>query len=159
VGPYGRLLRRIGGMKWFSWLSVNALVPVDRYLYRATNGRLSLMHVGGESALPTLLLTTTGRKSGQPRTTPVLYLKDAGRLVIVASNFGQERHPQWSENLLADPEADVQVHAERRHVSARLADEAELRSLWPALLEIYPGWEAYRGRTDRSFRAFYLDAA
>jgi deazaflavin-dependent oxidoreductase (nitroreductase family) len=154
---YRGLFIRLGKARWFSWLSINLLVPIDRFLYRRSGGRLSLLHFGRERALPTLLLTTTGRKSGQPRTTPVLYLEDGQRLVVVGSNFGEQRHPQWSENLLVDPSASVQVRAEHKRVTARLAKDDEKAVLWPSLLELYPAWDAYTGRTDRSLRAFFLE--
>lgn len=150
---------RLGRMKWFSWLSIKLLVPIDRFLFRRSDGRFSLLHVGrqGAVALPTLLLTTTGRKTGKRRSTAVLYLEDQGRMVVVGSNFGQPQHPGWSANLMSKPDAEVVVHGEHKRVSARLATEEEKSALWPRLLEIYPTWEAYTERTDRSFRAFYLD--
>ena len=158
VRLYRRLFIELGRYQWFSWLSINVLVPIDRWLYRRTGGRSSLLHFGGRaSALPTLLLTTTGRKSGEPRTTTVLYLQHGEGLVVVGSNFGQPSHPAWSANLLAHPEATVLLHGNRKSVKARLASEDEKTALWPRLLEIYPTWQAYTTRTDRSFRAFFLE--
>lgn len=156
---YHDLLVALGRRRWFSWLSAEVLAPIDGFLYRRSGGRLSLGHFGArrEGALPTLLLTTTGRRSGQPRTTPVVYLEDGERIAVVASNFGRDRHPAWSANLLADPDAEVQVRTRRWRVRARLASEEEKAALWPRLLEIYPTWEDYRRRTDRSFRAFFLE--
>jgi deazaflavin-dependent oxidoreductase (nitroreductase family) len=154
---YRELFIRLGKTRWFSSLSIKLLVPIDRFLYRRSCGRFSLLHFGHERALPTLLLTTTGRKSGQPRTTPVLYLEDGQRLVVVGSNFGEQRHPQWSENLLVEPTASVQVRGQRRRVTARLANDEQKALLWPSLLELYPAWDAYTGRTDRSLRAFFLE--
>jgi F420H(2)-dependent quinone reductase len=103
VRAYGRLLSWLGRFGWFSRLTWTVVVPVDRFLYDRSGGRLSLTHVGARrrGALETLLLTTTGRRSGRQRTTPVLYLRDGERLVVVASNFGREHHPAWSSNLLA----------------------------------------------------------
>lgn len=152
---------RLGRMRWFSWLSIKLLVPIDRLVFRRTDGKFSLLHLGshGPAALPTLLLITTGRKTGQRRSTAVLYLEDQGRLVVVGSNFGQPRHPGWSANLMSNPDAEVIVHGEHRRVKAQLATEADKAALWPRLLEIYPTWEAYTARTDRSFRAFYLQPA
>jgi F420H(2)-dependent quinone reductase len=148
----------LGRTRWFSWISANVLTPIDRFAYRRSGGRVSLAHVGGSDAvLPTLLLTTTGRRTGQPRTTPVLYVRDGERLVVVASNFGRERHPAWSGNLLADPDATVQIRRRRERVRARRATDEELAALWPRLLEVYPTWEAYTERTDRDFRAFFLE--
>jgi deazaflavin-dependent oxidoreductase (nitroreductase family) len=152
-------MRRLGARRWFSRFSAVVIAPVDRFVYQRSGGRLSTMHVGqrGRAALPTLLLTTTGRKTGQARTAAVAYLEDGERLVLVASNFGQERHPAWSANLLAEPRATVQIRTERRDVVARLAREDEQAALWPRLLEIYPGWTQYREWTDRPFRMFVLE--
>ena len=157
--PYRRLLLWVGKTPWLTWYSSGVLVPIDRFLYQRSNGRLSLGHVGTrrEGAVQSLLLTTTGRRSGQPRPTPVLYLEDGDRLVVVASNFGKESHPAWSANLLAAPDCSVQIRDRRMDVRARLATEEEKERLWPRLLELYPAWEAYRERTDRDFRAFFLE--
>jgi F420H(2)-dependent quinone reductase len=82
---YRDLFIRLGPARWFSWLSIHILVPIDRFCYRRSGGRFSLLHLGrrSEPALQTLLLTTRGRQSGLPRTTPVLYLQDGERLVVV----------------------------------------------------------------------------
>jgi deazaflavin-dependent oxidoreductase (nitroreductase family) len=157
VGLYRKLLLFLGRARWATWAASTVFPPIDRFLYRISGGRMSLSHVGRRQALQTLLLTTTGRKSGQPRTTPVLYLEEGDALVVVASNYGKERHPAWSGNLMANPEASVQVNDSRRNVRARRADEAEKKRLWPRLLEIYPAWDDYTQRTERSFRAFFLE--
>jgi deazaflavin-dependent oxidoreductase (nitroreductase family) len=158
VRRYRQALLALGRTRWFTWISANVLTPIDRFAYRRSGGRVSLAHLGGgEAVLPTLLLTTTGRRSGQPRTTPVLYVRDGERLVVVASNFGREHHPAWSANLLANPEATVQVRKRRERVRARRASDEELARLWPRLLEVYPTWADYTKRTDRDFRAFFLD--
>lgn len=160
MNPYRDAFIRLGRRRWFSALTIKLLVPVDRFLYRRTNGRVSLLHLGRRGvAFPSLLLTTTGRKTGQPRCTALLYIDEPQGLVVVGSNFGQERHPAWSANLLANPQAEVIVRGERRPVMARLATEDEKARLWPKLLAIYPTWEDYTTRTDRSFRAFYLQPA
>lgn len=85
-------------------------------LYRATRGRL----FGRVGRAPVLLLTTTGRRSGRSRTAPVLYLADGERLVVIGSNAGNERAPAWALNLLANPDATVQVGGQRRPVRARV---------------------------------------
>ena len=155
---YRALFIRLGRTAWFTWLSINVVVPIDRFVYRRSGGRFSALHFGrGRAVLPTLLLTTTGRKSGTPRTTPVVYLEEDGRIFVMASNFGQERHPAWSANLLANPEASVQIGTRRMDVRARVATDDEKARFWPRQLALYPTWEAYRHRTDREFRAFVLE--
>ncbi len=158
---YRDALVRLGAQKWFSEFTAVVLVPIDRTVYKATGGRLSMVHAGRSEALPSLLLTTKGRRSGQPRTTPVLFIRDDadGSLFVIASNFGREHHPAWSGNLLADPHASVQIHDEHHDVTARPASEADIERLWPKLLEVYPSWTNYRERTDRTFRGFFLDTA
>jgi deazaflavin-dependent oxidoreductase (nitroreductase family) len=156
--PYRRFLLWLGKAHWLTWLNSGVLVPIDRFLYQRTNGRVSLVHVGRRrAALQTLVLTTTGRVSGRPRRTPVLYLEAGDGLVVVASNFGKEKHPAWSANLLASPEASVQIRDRRMEVRARLASDEEKAQLWPRLLELYPPWQDYTEHTDRRFRAFYLE--
>lgn len=154
---YRRLLVAIASTKALTWLAASVYAPIDGWLYRRSGGRYSLSHIGRRPALQTLLLTTTGRKSGEPRSTPVLFLEDDGKLVVVGSNFGKDKHPAWTGNLLANPDCTAQVHDTKRQLRARLADEEEKQRLWPRLLEIYPPWQEYTGRTDRSFRAFVLE--
>jgi len=89
----------------------------------------------------------------------VLYLEDDGHLVIVASNWGNERHPAWSENLLANPTAEVRLRGDTRRLQARLLEGDEKQRLWPRLLEIWPAWSSYQARTDRDFRMFLLTEA
>jgi len=158
MGAYRSTLLWLGEKPWFKGRPAAVTTAIDKALYRVSAGRLSLMHVGSGGALPTLLLTSTGAKSGLARTTPVVYLEEGdGALLIVASNFGRETHPAWSANLLAHPDATVDVRGARRAVQARRLSEEELAQRWDRLLEIYPGWSAYRERTDRSFRAFLLE--
>jgi len=158
MGAYRSTLLWLGEKPWFKGRPAAVTTAIDKALYRASAGRLSLMHAGSNGALPTLLLTSTGAKSGLSRTTPVVYLEEAdGSMLIVASNFGRETHPAWSANLIADPDAIVDVHGVHRAVRARRLTEEELGERWERLLEIYPGWSAYRERTDRSFRAFLLE--
>ena len=138
--------------KWGRRLSVVFFTPLDRLVYRLTKGRRGL-----SPPKTVLLLTTTGRKTGQPRQVPVLYLRDGDRMWVMASNYGQPRHPAWSSNLLAHPDAAVQVAGDERPVRARLASPEEKKELWPRLLELYPAWKAYAEWTDRDFRLFCLE--
>lgn len=154
---YRRLLLAVANVKPLTWFAASVYAPIDGWIYRRSNGRFSLSHLGRRPALQTLLLTTTGRKSGQPRSTPVLYMEDGDGLVVVGSNFGKDKHPAWTSNLLANPDATAQVHETTKPVRARLASEEEKQRLWPRLLEVYPPWQAYTGRTDRTFRAFFLE--
>lgn len=122
-------------------------------LYRLTRGR-----VGGRvGKAPVLLLTTTGRKSGQQRTAPVVYLKDGERLVVIGSNAGNARPPAWALNLVAHPDAEVEVGPERRTVRARVAEGEERDELWRRMNEQYAGFDDYRAKTTRDIRLFVLE--
>ena len=158
MGLYSRVM--LGTTKRAEAVPVmhNVLVPLDRHLFRLSRGRVSLAHIGtgNHQVMQNLLLTTTGRKSGKPRHSPVLYLPHDGGYVVVGSRYGTDAHPLWTGNLLADPHASVLVEGRERAVVARRLGADELQALWPALVELYPAWEDYRERTDREFRAFHL---
>lgn len=115
-------------------------------LYRRTGGRLGGKFPGGA---PICLLTTTGRKSGEPRTMPLLYLADGDDVVLVASKGGFSGHPQWYLNLVADPGVVVEVGRSRREMTARVADADEKAALWPRLVAMYAAYDEYQARTDR----------
>lgn len=136
----------------------NVLVPLDRFVYRATKGRASLAHfgTGRTQVMQNLLLRTVGRKSGKRRDNPVLFLDHDGGYVVVGSRYGTDTHPGWTYNLAADPDATVIVRGREERVTARRLSEQELTDLWPALVRLYPAWQDYRERTDREFRAFLL---
>ena len=138
--------------KWGRWISKNLFTPLDKLIYRITRGRRGLSPAGA-----VLLLTTTGAKTGQPRQVPILYLRDGERFWVVASNYGQAKHPAWSGNLLANPEATVTIGEFSASVRARLGNDAERAAKWPELLELYPAWRSYTEWTDRNFRLFCLE--
>jgi F420H(2)-dependent quinone reductase len=122
-------------------------------LYRASKGRL----FGQIAGTPVLLLTTVGRRSGQPRTVPVVYLPDGERMIVIGSNAGHERAPAWALNLEANPLADVQTGGDRRKVQARIAEGEERAELWRKMNEQYSGFDDYSARTTRDIRLFVLD--
>jgi deazaflavin-dependent oxidoreductase (nitroreductase family) len=124
-------------------------VPV----YRATRGRL----FGRIGRAPVLLLTTTGRRSGMPRTAPVLYLADGERFVVIGSNAGNERTPAWALNLQADPNVEVQVGSRRQKMRARVTEGEGRRELWGRMNDQYGGFDDYRARTARDIPLFVLD--
>ena len=126
-------------------------VPV----YRLTRGRL----MGRVGKAPVLLLTTTGRKSGQRRTAPVLYMRDGERVVVIGSNAGNPRPPAWALNLKVNPDADVEIGGDRRRVRARVAEGDERAELWRRMTEEFEGFAAYRERTDRDIAVFVLEPA
>jgi deazaflavin-dependent oxidoreductase (nitroreductase family) len=124
-------------------------VPV----YRLSGGR-----IGGKVGNgPVLLLTTTGRKSGQQRTAPVLYLADGERFVVINTNAGNEKTPAWSLNLRANPEAEVEIGRRRVPIRARLAEGEERADLWRRHMEQYEGWDFYESQLDREVGVFVLE--
>jgi F420H(2)-dependent quinone reductase len=122
-------------------------------LYRLTRGRL----MGSVGRAPVLLLTTTGRRSGQARTAPVVYLADGERLIVIGSNAGNANAPAWALNLRAHPDAEVDIRGRQRAVRARVAEGEERGQLWSAMNEQYAGFEDYRQRTSREIAVFVLD--
>lgn len=116
-------------------------------LYRASGGRIG-GHLG-KSAAPVLLLTTTGRKTGKRRTTPLLYVMDADRYIIVASVGGAPKHPAWYLNLRSNPEATIQIRNRTLAVTAATAGPEERSRLWAAVTQMYAGYDNYQAKTSR----------
>lgn len=113
--------------------------------YRETGGEVGYLWNG----VPTLLLTTTGRRSGQPRTSAMIFGRDGGDYLVVASMGGAPRHPQWYRNLEAAPQAEIQVRAEHLRVTARTASDDERPRLWGIVTGIWPNYDVYQTRTER----------
>ena len=121
--------------------------------YRETGGEVGYLWNG----VPTLLLTTTGRRSGLPRIRALIFGQDGEDYLVVASMGGAPRHPQWYLNLVAIPEAEIQVRAERLPVTARTArSPGERARLWKIMAGIWPNYDAYQGRTDREIPVVVL---
>lgn len=155
--PVRTVIQRLGREKWFATAFKGIAPPVDRILLKATKGHVAMLSATG---LPTLLLTTTGCKSGEPRTSPLLYAARDGSYIVAGSNWGQANHPAWSGNLLAEPAATVQIKGRTSHVRARLIEGEERDELWNSvLLETWPGYEIYAARSGRVIRIFALEPA
>lgn len=129
-------------------------------VFRATNGRLgSAWRIGAgfRQPVPTLLLEHKGRKSGRVYTTPLLYLRDGEDLVIVGSQGGMPKHPQWYHNLVATPDAVVHLKGRRDlPVRARVASGQERAALWPRLVELYADFAKYQAWTEREIPVVIL---
>ncbi len=145
--PYSATEEKVGNVvvKWMSRLNT--------WLFRLSGGRLGNKFLYGA---PVLLLVTKGRKSGAPRTAPLLYLQDGNRYVIVASKGGMSQHPLWYRNLQADPNVEIEIGGERLPMHAQTASAAEKKKLWPRLVEMYPPYESYQARTDRKIPVVIL---
>jgi deazaflavin-dependent oxidoreductase (nitroreductase family) len=113
--------------------------------YRETDGEVGYIWNG----VPILLLTTTGRKSGQPRTNPLIHGRDGDDYLVVASMGGAPTHPSWYLNLQANPGAEIQVKADHIQVRARTASEDEKPRLWGIMSDLWPNYDTYQTRTDR----------
>ena len=133
-----------------TWLKIQS--KVHQFLYRISGGK-----IGSYFGAPTLLLTTTGRKSGKQRTTPLYYVDDNNRWAVVASNAGSENHPAWYLNLQKTPSAKVQISEKQYDVNARVANEDERDRLWTQFLEIFAGYETYQEQTNREMPIILLE--
>lgn len=114
-------------------------------VYRRTNGRVGAKLLW----FPAALITTTGRKSGRPRTTPTLYLDDGDRVILPASFGGRDSDPAWYLNLESNPEVHVQIRSRHLDLRARDATEDERKRYWPRLIRMYPPYRGYRQAADR----------
>lgn len=134
------------GLRWMGKLNV----PV----YRLTGGRL----MGKVGTAPVLLLTSIGRKSGQERVAPVVYMPDGDRFIVIGTNAGNARPPAWSFNLVANPDATVEVGRRRIPVTARVAEDEERAELWRRMNEDwYEGFDTYAEKLTREIRLFVLE--
>lgn len=131
---------------------MRAAGSLHRGLYRLSGGRL------GKTMGPmqVLLLTTTGRKSGQARTWPLAYFKDGDRLIVIASAGGEPRHPAWYLNLRVHPEVTVQIGAETRRMTAATATGEERSRLWAQIVAVAPNFADYQRKTTREIPVVIL---
>ncbi len=151
---YKDVMRWLGHKKWFAWTAAR-LAPLDAKVVKKTGGKFGLL---GDYGLPQCLLTTTGRKSGQQRTVTLLYgTRAADEYVLIGSNFGQKHHPAWALNLEANPDCVFNVDDQPRDMMARLVtDEAEREQIWELMYEVWPAYNAYRGRAGREIKVFVI---
>jgi deazaflavin-dependent oxidoreductase (nitroreductase family) len=115
--------------------------------YRANKG------AGGR---PLLLLTTTGARTGEPRTTPMMYVPDGDRLLVIASNAGAPKHPDWYRNLVANPDVTVEVDAERFEATAEVPSGAERDRLFAGIVENYPFFADHQAKVTRTIPVVVL---
>jgi F420H(2)-dependent quinone reductase len=126
---------------FIKWMS-----RINTWLYRSTNGKLGSTF----QKSPVALLTTTGRKTGEKRVSPLIYLRDGERVIVVASRGGTDKHPLWYLNLKADPKVSVQIKEEVLQLRARDATAEERAQYWPRLVELYPPYADYQSWTERT---------
>ena len=123
--------------------------------YRETNGEVGYIWNG----VPILLLTTTGRRTGDPSTTPLIFGRDGDRYVVVASKGGAPEHPGWYRNLVKHPEVELQVKDEQFPARARTASGDERDRLWATMAEIWPAYDDYVHKTEREIPVVVLERA
>ncbi|MFI9506762.1 nitroreductase/quinone reductase family protein [Nocardia sp. NPDC052566] len=151
-----RVANKFAATKPGSWV-VRKLTPLDRAVLERTDAKYTVL---GPIGAPVILLTSIGRKSGEPRTQPLLYVHDGDKLHVIGSNFGQAKHPAWTANLLANPAATVAIAGQRIAVTAtRIEDPTEKAALFSRFVEITGAYDAYRSRTTRDLRIFTLTRA
>lgn len=144
--------------RWWQWsaqalawnrhtskLAARLLPRVDRMVLRLSKNRFTLSSV--VSHVPVVMLTTTGARTGLPRTVPLLSFPDGDKIVLIASSFGNTKHPAWYLNLRANPQATLTFHGEpARPYIAREANDAEREMYWQCAARAYPGYDAYKER-------------
>lgn len=139
------------GSPTVAWL-IKVGSRLNTKLYRATGGRLGnswRVGSGFRKPVPVCLLTTIGRKSGEPRTAPLLYLRKGDAFVLVASQGGLPKNPAWFLNLTANPAVSIQVGKDTHELVARTASDSERAELWSELVEFYADFDTYAAWTDR----------
>jgi len=155
VNPYMALVRLLGRTRAFAWVGSRLLSPADLRLRRSGRSLTTFA-----TSFPLCYLTTTGRRSGEPRTVPLIWVEgDAGAAVVIGSNWGRKRHPAWVLNLEANPEATLAVDGAERPVRARRATGAERDRYWARAREVWPGYEGYSRRAGREIRLYVLEPA
>jgi deazaflavin-dependent oxidoreductase (nitroreductase family) len=133
--------------KFGGWVALNVANRVDPYLMRASRGLLKV-----PSGVPTVLLTHTGARSGNKRTTPLVYFTDGGNVILIASQTGKPRHPSWYHNLRAHPSVEFWARGRGGTYRAREAQGEERERLWKLAAQLYPGYDDYQRRADAAGR-------
>ncbi|MCZ4497490.1 MAG: hypothetical protein JWQ74_43 [Marmoricola sp.] len=139
---------------------MKVMAAVNVWLFRRTGGRVGShwrIGAGWRNPVPICLVEHTGRKTGLPRTTPLVYLRDGADVVVVASQAGRPENPMWFGNVVANPEVTVQVGRERLPMRARVADADERAVLWPKLVALYPDYDSYQSWTERTIPVVVLE--
>jgi deazaflavin-dependent oxidoreductase (nitroreductase family) len=148
-----RLVAPLTRTRVFRRLGPVLLPPVERMLARLSRGRVQLSAL----LVPSLVLHTTGAKSGAPRDTELMYTPDgAGRAIVAGTSFARAKHPAWTYNLLADPEASITVRGRRLAVRASRIEGAEREAAWARIERQWPGYRGYERDSGRTVRLFLL---
>ena len=152
MNPMTRLAVLLGRQPWMPRF-LPQIVWLDQTIHRLTRGRFSLLSLAG---LPELFLTVRGRRSGEPRTTPLLCVPHQGGFLVAGSNWGAPKLPVWVLNLRAADEAEVDFKGRRMRATAREVDGDERAVLWQVMNRTWPNYRHYAERTDRQIPVFVL---
>ena len=145
---------RIGSITWMPKL-LPQIVFVDKVIQGGTRGKLTILDVAG---LPNLMLTVVGRKSGLPRSNPLLCVPyAAGTILVAGSYFGGPQEPMWVKNVEANPDVTVRFKGRSSQMRARKLEGDERAAAWQAMLKVWPNFALYEKRTDRHIKVFELD--
>ncbi len=154
MSMYERAMESFARTPVGDWFVKRVAPRIDPPLLRLTGGRVSSVY-----PVPAMLLTTTGAKSGQPRTLPLLYVTDGDRLILMASNYGGKSHPAWYRNLVANPKVEVLAGKHSgTYTASQIMDPAERERAWALALELYAGYGDYQKRAgDRTIPLVRLE--
>ena len=141
------LFRKMGGTSWGATLSSQIMHRADKPIYQWSNGRITLTAI--LVGLPVIKLTTTGAKSGQPRTIPLTCIPDDDNLILIASNWGGDKHPGWYHNLTAHPDVIVTLNNVPQPYVAQEVFGDEREACWQTAVSIYPGYNTYAERVNK----------
>jgi deazaflavin-dependent oxidoreductase (nitroreductase family) len=147
-----RLAQRVARIPWLSAVGPR-FVFLDTALQRWTGGRIAVARIAG---LTTVLLTTTGRRTGLPRDTPLIAIPEGGSLLLVGSNWGKPGHPAWTANLIAHPEATIRTRGHSFAVTATLLTGPARAQAWSSLTATWPVYDDYTARSNRELRVFRI---
>lgn len=151
-----KFMQSLAARRSGSWVFEKTMYRLDPTIFKATGGKHTVPSLLG--GLPVIMLTTTGARSGEKRTTPLLAIPVDGQLTLIGSNWGQTNTPAWVYNLEANPEATIAYRARSAAVVAKPADSSQAKEVFDHAARLYPGYAKYRERAShRTIRVFFLE--
>ncbi len=148
-------LHWIFASKTGAWVFSRVAPVADKITFKLSGGKLTAVSI--IAGLPSLMMTSTGAKSGQLRTIPLVGIPDGEKFILIASNFGKKNHPAWYYNITAYPDVTITLNNESKPYIARRVDGAERDRCWQKAVEIYPGYDSYKQRSGRNIGVFVLE--
>lgn len=151
MNPYERMMRRLSTTDWFRRVLSRVLTPLDM---RLRHSRFAPSRFGMNA--PLCFVTVPGKKSGEPRTVPLLYIETRDGYSVAGTNFGREDHPAWVHNFQAAGSGTIEIDGVTQVISIRRLDSRETADLWPSFDSVWPGYRKYREIARRDIRVFLL---